>query len=187
MATTEQSNVKSNVGSNLRPLDDYWRTNSSTGLFPQKFDITNPSGGYTLGNAALNMFNPDYLSTAVNNAIPATKQVGPTVANAATLGEVGVNTGADAYYQQMADTNKYWMDRQKAFDSSFMGQASPYIKGFAGITQGLGSLANIYTGFQQLDMMRDQLDIAKDQWAETKNELNRIKGVRNRLNTQYMA
>ena len=79
------------------------------------------------------------------------------------------------------------MAKTASFENSFMGKASPYIKGFTGITQGLGSIANIYAGFKQLGMMEDQLDIAKEQWSETKSELGRIKGVRNRLNTQYMA
>jgi hypothetical protein len=71
--------------------------------------------------------------------------------------------------------------------NSWMGKALPYAQGFAGLTSGLGSLASIYSGFKQLDIMDEQLDIAKDQWAETKSELARVKKVRDNLNTSYMA
>ena len=55
------------------------------------------------------------------------------------------------------------------------------------IGQGLGSLANIYFGFQNLGIAKDQLDISKEQWAMTKEEINRIKDVRNKLSSSYMA
>ena len=60
---------------------------------------------------------------------------------------------------------------------------SPLLKG----VQGLGSLANIYLGFQGLDLAKKQMGLAKDQWRETKNEINRIRNVRNKINKQYMA
>ena len=56
---------------------------------------------------------------------------------------------------------------------------------FGQLTSGLASLANIYSGFKQLDLMKDQLGIAKDQWATTKEELARVRKVRDRLNKQY--
>ena len=71
--------------------------------------------------------------------------------------------------------------------NSLMGQMSPYIQGFAGITHGLGSLAGIYTGFQQLDIAKSQLGIAEEQWGETKKELARVKKVRSDLNTKYTS
>jgi len=59
------------------------------------------------------------------------------------------------------------------------------LKGFGQAASGLSSLAGIYLGFQQLDIMKDQSKIAKDQWKETKSEMNRIKGVRTKLNAEY--
>jgi len=70
---------------------------------------------------------------------------------------------------------------------STMYKMQPYIKGFGDIASGLGSLANIYAGFQQLGIAKDQLNMAKEQWATTKDEINRIRNVRNTLNTNYMA
>jgi len=81
----------------------------------------------------------------------------------------------------------YDLAKAKAFDESFLGKASPYISGFSNIASGLGSLANIYTGFQQLDMMKDEIDIAKQKWATTQQEIARIQGVRDKLSADYMA
>ena len=71
--------------------------------------------------------------------------------------------------------------------NSPMYKAMPYFQGFGLATQGLGSLANIYSGFQQLKLAREQTDMARDQWNETKNEIARIKKVRDNLNTSYMS
>ena len=60
---------------------------------------------------------------------------------------------------------------------------SPALKGIGA----LGSLANIWMGFQGLDLAKQQLGLAKEQWATTKDEINRIKGVRNKLNQQYVG
>jgi len=73
------------------------------------------------------------------------------------------------------------------YQNSFMGKASPYVEGFANIAGGLASLAGIYTGFKELGMAEDQLDIAKEKWAVTKDEMNRIKGVRDKITLDYMA
>jgi len=164
----------------LAPLNDIVNYNTSTQTFPTQ---TAPATGYssTLGNVGVDMlFNPKGLSSAVNAAIPA--QMGPTVEAANGLGNV---PGLENYYDQAAESSKYWLDKNKAFDNSFMGQASPYLKGFSTLTQGLGSLASIYSGFKMMDMYGDQLDIAKDQWATTKQELARVQGVRNKLNAEY--
>ena len=95
--------------------------------------------------------------------------------------------GSSAVDQSIADVNNYNIAKDKAYQDSFMGQASPYIKGASGIASTVGSLANIYVGFKQLDIQKEQLAMAKDQWAEQKKELNHIRGVRTKLNAQYMA
>ena len=89
--------------------------------------------------------------------------------------------------QSQSDLADYSLGRQQDWDNSFMGQASPYIKGFAGVTHGLGSLAGIYTGFKQLDIAERQVGIAEEQWGETKSELARVKQVRTDMNAKYTA
>jgi len=71
-------------------------------------------------------------------------------------------------------------DWQNSWQQQYL---SPALKGI----QGLGTLAGIFMGFQQLGLMKDQLGLAKEQWATTKEEINRIKSVRNKLNQQYMG
>jgi hypothetical protein len=146
----------------------------------------------------------DFLKLPMLSRVSTNATTAPSMANLPVLNaNTGFNTGQfsktnlnpsellsekqGAWY----DTQRNWYDTQTKsltdYQNSFMGQAQPYIQGFSGIASGLGSLANIYTGFKQLGMMEDQLDIAKDQWAETKSELARVKGVRNKLNSSYMA
>ena len=95
----------------------------------------------------------------------------------------GISPEATIAINQGNIANQRYVDNQ----NSFMGQAQPYITGFASAAQGLGSLASIYTGFKSLGLYEDQVDIAKEQWAETKSELTRVKGVRDKINTNYMA
>jgi len=94
-------------------------------------------------------------------------------------------------YNDMIKTNleaaKYAFNKQKLFDNTPMGKLAPYVKGFSGLASGISSLAGIWSGFQQLDLMKDQVAIAKDKWATTKEEMNRIKGVRKKLTSDYMA
>ncbi len=71
--------------------------------------------------------------------------------------------------------------------NSVMGQLSPYISGASNAISGFSSLADIYTGFKRLDIAEESLDITKEKWAMTKQELARISGVRDKLNTGYMA
>ncbi len=160
-------------------------------------------GEYKVNNNSLTLTPNDTLSTVLNKidytwepTVTSQSQIGPTVSNAANL---PVET--TSIYGLSPELSKVLIDNTKAetdwlktkrqdyldYKKSFMGKAEPYVQGFSGIASGLGSLANIYTGFKQLGMMEDQLDIAKDQWAETKSELARVKGVRDKLNSSYMA
>jgi len=111
-------------------------------------------------------------NTAGNNNMGFQSYSDPKLATAQTD---FLNTQNDWYKQQMANQN------------SFGSQMQPYMQGFANIAGGASSLASIYTGFQQLDLMDRQVGIAEEQWAETKSELTRVKGVRDKLNTSYMA
>lgn len=61
-----------------------------------------------------------------------------------------------------------------------------YLKPGLGILQGLGTLGSLWLGFKQYDVAKDQLGLAKEQWAKTKEELDRIKSVRQRITDSYM-
>ena len=56
---------------------------------------------------------------------------------------------------------------------------------------GLGQLGLGFMNFglqnQYMDMMKEQLGMARERWDMTKDELNRIRGVRDRLNSSYMG
>ncbi|RKY52267.1 MAG: hypothetical protein DRP93_08425 [Candidatus Neomarinimicrobiota bacterium] len=148
----------------------------------------NNSQPFSLANIDFNWGAPDTTGYSIANT-----QMGPTLANQTALTQN--QSVAVSPYQQMEmnmmqstiDSNTMHNNALSDYQNSFMGQASPYITGFANVTQGLGSMASIYTGFKQLGLMEDQVGIAKDQWAETKSELNRVKGVRTKLNNDYMA
>ena len=65
---------------------------------------------------------------------------------------------------------------------------NPALKGIGG----LATLGNLYMGFQGMQnqnkymgMMKDQLSMAKEQWQTTKDEINRIKEVRKKINASY--
>jgi len=97
------------------------------------------------------------------------------------------NTGLQTAQTDFLNTQNDWYKQQMANQNSFGSQMQPYMQGFANIAGGASSLASIYSGFQQLDLMDRQVGIAEEQWAETKSELTRVKGVRDKLNTSYMA
>ena len=97
------------------------------------------------------------------------------------------NTGLQTAQTDFLNTQNDWYKQQMSNQNSFGSQMQPYMQGFANIAGGASSLASIYTGFQQLDLMDRQVGIAEEQWAETKSELTRVKGVRDKLNTSYMA
>lgn len=81
----------------------------------------------------------------------------------------------------------YSLKKQQDADKSVIGQMSPYLDTASKAVQGISSLANIYLGFERLGLMEDQIKIAKEQWGETKQELAHVKGVRKKINSNYMA
>lgn len=60
-----------------------------------------------------------------------------------------------------------------------------------GTIGGLGNIAsglyNMYAGNKMLDMYEDQLDISKDKWKQNKQELQHLRGTRDRIGQSYMA
>lgn len=160
-------------------------------------------------NQAMSTNNPIALSNQTraatglaNTTTPATTSQGygvstyqPAVNNVqnSTLGTMASptsitnGTGADRYYDTMSKIAEKADARLDAHYDSPIGKAEPYIKGAAGVASTVASLANIYLGFQQVGIMKDQLKMAKEQWAEQKQELAHVRGVRKRLNASYMA
>ena len=98
-----------------------------------------------------------------------TSEVSPT-----TMGLIGLEV-ADRNQNRVMDL---YEQQQNSWQNQYL---SPILKG----VQGLGSLANIYMGFKGLDLAKQQLGLAKEQWATTKDEINRIKRVRQKINKQY--
>jgi len=68
-----------------------------------------------------------------------------------------------------------------------MGGMNGFMGGFSQFTQGLGSLASIYTGFQTLGLMKDQVGMAKEQWGITKDKLARVSKTRADMGDKYMG
>ena len=161
-----------------------------------------PFGNIMNNNQLQTPFSQDYFSNQMNfvnqpnqvlqSQMPAQDYIDGQMSLITQPAQTNVNTGVDynAYNDMIkADTASanYALNKQKAFDNSLIGKASPYVKGFAGLASGVSSLAGIWAGFQQLNLMKDQVNIAKDKWATTKAEMNRIKGVRDKLTSDYMA
>ena len=109
------------------------------------------------------------------------------------LGDIGMSENSPILdsYSKLADSqvNMANLATQQYADrmNSPWFQNRDMIQGLGNIVGAAGSLAGIYTGLKQLDLMKDQIGIAKDQWAEAKNELSRVRKVRDNLNTSYMA
>lgn len=63
--------------------------------------------------------------------------------------------------------------------------ANQYLKPFSMGAQAINGLSNIYLGFQNLKLQKQQLGLAREQWAATKAEMDRIANVRQKLTAQY--
>jgi len=124
-------------------------------------------------------------NSAYNSAANAVAQ--PTMTSLQGYGSVANNTALNNSVKGSEDIAKQIMDHNQKYWDSPMGKAEPYLKGANSIASTFGSLANIYLGFQQMGIMKEQLGMAKEQWAEQKKELNHVRGVRKRLSAAYMA
>jgi len=78
-----------------------------------------------------------------------------------------------------------------SFKSNFNGTGTGKPNQYGGwnaagdIMSGLGSLGNIYLGFESLGLLKDQNRLSRSKWKETKKELNHMRAVRDRLNASY--
>ncbi len=137
-------------------------------------------------------YNPNFDDTAIWN----NQNTNVTLANPANIiypATAGSTmAGSTMAYNPAAspDAKQYYTSQSKYLDALTGSLNDPFRQGVqtaSMIGQGLGSLANIYFGFQNLGIAKDQLDISKEQWAMTKDEINRIKDVRKKLSSSYMA
>jgi len=74
--------------------------------------------------------------------------------------------------------NQLTIDQNNSFSNQYLKPASQ-VMGIA------GGLANMYLGFQNLKTQKEYLGMAKEQWAMTKDEMNRIRGVRDNITKAY--
>ena len=62
-----------------------------------------------------------------------------------------------------------------------------YLKPASELVSTASSLGNIFLGMKQYNLAKEQLGMAREKWDLTKQELSRIKNLRNKLTTQYMG
>ena len=62
-----------------------------------------------------------------------------------------------------------------------------YLKPASELVSTASSLGNIFLGMKQYNLAKEQLGLAREKWDLTKQELSRIKNLRNKLTTQYMG
>lgn len=90
------------------------------------------------------------------------------------------NPGQSTLAPEIADYYKGLSAQQGSFANQYM----------APIAQGVGalsSLSNMYLGFQNLKLQKQQLGLAREQWQTTKDEMNRIAGVRTKITNQWAS
>ena len=110
----------------------------------------------------------------------------------ATLGSLGFSMPQLNQLMQM-DFFKNLSPEQQAqlslgminMDQNFTQNQGFGMQDLGSLLGGVSSLAGMFMGFKQLGIMEDYLGIAKEQWAKTKEEMERISGVRQKLNSQY--
>jgi hypothetical protein len=147
----------------------------------------------------------------MKNLYPATSSVAPIGGNTNTLASFGSSVGSTLgsvkdwlFPQQQGITDflgSYGIDKTQIptmdqgklsnlLNIYNMEQLNQPMGGFDLLTKGMG-LYNMFNSWKMqndyMDMMRDQLGMAREQWQMTKDEVNRIKGVRDKINKQYMS
>lgn len=121
------------------------------------------------------------------SGITSNKTSVPTLSNVPTYNGNATNDYRqnDIIDRQIRDSD-YTYDKSVAYDKSLMGQADPYIKGGTALINGAASLASIYTGLEQLSLMKKADNRADEAWQMQKEELTHLKSVRAR-NNEKMA
>lgn len=122
----------------------------------------------TLSGFSNNYFLRDFLSSPI--------VVTPQQPN---IDDILKNTLVDLY-----KTKIDFYKTQKNMNSGIYGK---YIVPALGIVQGLSTLGSLWLGFQNYKLAKNQLGIAREQWDKTKEELARIKTLREELTRRYMG
>ena len=98
-----------------------------------------------------------------------------TLANDPTI----TNSPLTNYYKLM---NRQITDEEQQ-QNSWQNQ---YLKPGMELLSGLSTLGNMWLGMKQYGIAKKQLGMAEDQWNMTKNELGRIRTLRDHLTQSYM-
>ena len=91
-----------------------------------------------------------------------------------------MDVAAQLNYGIYRDNKINYLENQNSWQNQYL---KPFTQGI----QALGSIGNLYLGFQQLGIAKQQLGMAKEQWAVTKDEMNRIRKVRENITKSYMG
>ena len=104
------------------------------------------------------------------------------------LQSVVANSGQSANSQSLINSSLSSSNGTDPFaGTNFTDGGSDLLGDFGKGAAGVSSLANVYLGFQNLDIAKDQLGILKDQWKMSKQELQYMQGSRERISAQYMG
>lgn len=87
---------------------------------------------------------------------------------------------ADTNAKTFADLLKAKLDWQNSWQNQYLKPVSMAIGA-------LTSLGNVYLGYKQYGIAKEQLGLAKEKWNMTKDELNRISKLRTTLTNKYMG
>jgi len=87
-----------------------------------------------------------------------------------------------------------WLNALTNLGNSLLNQPKPqtnpyisYTSNFANIMTGLSSLSDVWLGFKNYQIAKKQMSLAQEQADRTRQELERIRKVRNRLTAKYMG
>jgi len=107
------------------------------------------------------------------------------------IGNVDNNGISRLYDLQRYDSMNQNLNLQKQLfnqNSDYLnGWQHQYLEPASKIMGVASSLGNLFLGFKQYGLAKEQMGLAREKWSMTKDELNRIKGLRSKLTKQYMG
>ena len=130
------------------------------------------------------MFNQDEFKKTLGTVYTGEEQTWemPTVSNPNTNTLAGL-------FGILGDTLNKQLEFNKELYGNLNNQSpiNTYVGNFAKIATGLNSLAGMFLGFKNYQLAKKQVSLANEQWQRTKEELDRIRKVRNKLTAKYMS